>query len=200
MGVATLASFGPVAAQDAELPTGSEIHAQPAGDADGSSAGPMESGPPPDQTDGRQRAAAVAAASFGSIPGLFVRGIEPGFWVEVGVARHDARPLGSGRAMLGVTAALDPQFFTLGVVGDYSGIDGFAVGGGLDYLAAAPGVFATFAALADPGDAAQVSGTIGWQVFAVDVQHRVGHDHPGTIVFFKLRAPVSWVVRTLVQR
>lgn len=148
--------------------------------------------------EGRQRATAIAMASFTSTPGVFVRGIEPGFFVEGGLARHDRRPLGTARALLGVTAALDPHFFTLGAVGDYSSIDGFAVGGGLDYLASAPGMFMTAAVLVDPGDAAVVSGTFGWQVFAVDFQQRIGADHPGRIVFFKLRAPISWIVRTLV--
>lgn len=150
------------------------------------------------QHEGRQRAAGIAAASFMTIPGLFVRGIEPGFWLEGGVGRADSATTATARAMLGVTAALDPHFLTIGPVVDYTGGDGFAIGGGLDYLAAAPGVFATFAALADPGQATILSGTVGWQVFAVDVQRHIQTDNPHTVVFFKLRAPISWIIRSLL--
>jgi len=149
------------------------------------------------QREGRQRAAVVAAASFMDTPGLFVRGIEPGFWLEGGVGREDSATRPTARAMLGVTAALDPHFLTFGPVVDYTGGDGFAIGGGLDYLAAAPGLFTTLAALADPGEATILSGTVGWQVFAVDVQHHVQTENPRTIVFFKLRAPISWIIRSL---
>jgi hypothetical protein len=149
------------------------------------------------QNEGRQRAAGIAAASFMAIPGLFVRGIEPGFWLEAGIARADSTTTGTARAMLGVTAALDPHFLTIGPVVDYTGGDGLAVGGGIDYLAAAPGLFTTFAALADPGQATILSGTVGWQIFAVDVQHHIQTDNPHTVVFFKLRAPISWIIRSL---
>lgn len=154
---------------------------------------------PPDRQDGRQQAAAIAAASFMNIPGLFDRGIEPGFWVEGGIARVNRRAVGSARAMLGVTAALDPHFLTLGPVVDYSSLDGFAVGGGLDYLATAPGVFLTAAVLANPGDGTVLSGTAGWQLFAVDVQRHLGQEDPHTVIFFKLRVPVSYIVRSVIQ-
>lgn len=148
----------------------------------------------------RQRAVAAAQRDPYAPGGWLRQGWTHFFAAEAGAARINGEAVWTGRLLLGPAYRREPSYLALPLMFDITEGSGVAVGAGIDILSQRAGTFMTLGGLVDPGDSGIFTASLGWQLFVVDVQVTARESTRNSQVFFKLRLPISTLIRAVTEQ
>ena len=148
----------------------------------------------------RQRAVAAALRDPYAPGGWLRQGWTHFFATESGAARINGEAVWTGRLLLGPAYRREPSYLALPLMVDITEGSGVAVGAGIDLLSQRAGTFMTLGGLVDPADSGIFTASLGWQLFVVDLQVTARESTRNSQVFFKLRLPISTLIRAVTEQ
>ena len=163
---------------------------------DESTASSEESDGPPASDPERQKARQVAIADAAGPGGWLERSWTWDLNVELGLSRQAGATGSMGRVRSGIVRIVEPNAFTLGVMGEVGSDKEPALGLQFEILSLHLGAFWQLGGLVDFDGTGILATGIGWQIFAVEMQYAPGAPEENRLMgLAKLRLPISWFIR-----